>query len=147
MDSTIATISIIWSLFYPSIVQYLAQSINCTSIEGTMRLFNDLEEICYQGQHTVILYTVSLPGLTLWAFGIPLLALYLIKRFRRELAENEFHSDSRIYNNLFKRFKLRLGFLTQGYVEEYYYWEVVLLLRKTSLVIFLTFLGPVSAGV
>ena len=112
-----------------------------------MRLFNDLEEICYQGQHIVILYTVSLPGLTLWAFGIPLLALYLIKRFRRELAENEFHSDSRIYNNLFKRFKLRLGFLTQGYVEEYYYWEVVLLLRKTSLVIFLTFLGPVSAGV
>ena len=45
------------------------------------------------------------------------------------------------------RFKLRLGFLTQGYKEEYYYWEIVLLLRKTVLVMILTFGAPVSAGV
>ena len=43
--------------------------------------------------------------------------------------------------------KLRLGFLTQGYEEEYYYWEIVLLLRKTVLVLMLTFLAPISAGV
>lgn len=46
-DSAIATISIIWSLFYPTIVSYLAQSINCTPIEDEFRLFNDLEEVCY----------------------------------------------------------------------------------------------------
>ena len=40
-----------------------------------------------------------------------------------------------------------MGFLTQGYEDEYYYWEVVLLMRKTCLVLVLTFLAPISAGV
>ena len=43
--------------------------------------------------------------------------------------------------------KLRLGFLTQGYEDKYYYWEIVLLLRKTVLVLMLTFLAPISAGI
>ena len=37
--------------------------------------------------------------------------------------------------------------MTQGYTDEFYYWEVVLLLRKTILVLMLTFLAPISAGV
>lgn len=94
-----------------------------------------------------IFYTVSVPGLILWAFGVPILALFLIKRFRKTLEDNEYHSNRKIYDDLFKRFKLRLGFLTQGYEDEHYYWEVVLLLRKTMLVLMITFLGPISAGV
>ena len=45
------------------------------------------------------------------------------------------------------RVKLRLGFLTIGYEEEFYFWEIVLLLRKTILVLLMTFLAPVSAGI
>ena len=65
-----------------------------------MRLFNDLEEICYQGKHMTIVYLVSLPGMILWAFGVPLLALFLIMRQRRELEANEYHSDRSIYLKL-----------------------------------------------
>ena len=147
LDKAIATISIIWFLFYPTIVSYLAQSINCTSIEGTPRLYDDLEEICYQDKHLIVIYAISIPGLIIWAFGLPLLGFYLTRRFLHQLRESEFHSDPRIYNNLQARFKLRLGFLTQGYEDRYYYWEVVLLLRKTILVLLLTFLAPVSSGV
>ena len=75
------------------------------------------------------------------------MGLVLMKRFLKSLEETRFHSDPKIYNDLHARFKLRLGFLTQGYVDEYYYWEIVLLLRKTLLVLMLTFLGPVSSGV
>ena len=50
-DKTISTIAIIWFLFYPTIVGYLANSINCTAIEGTMRLYDDLEEECFTGKH------------------------------------------------------------------------------------------------
>jgi len=42
---------------------------------------------------------------------------------------------------------MRLGFLTAGYDDTYYYWEIVLLMRKTLIVLMLTFLAPVSAGV
>ena len=72
-----------------------------------------------------VVYSVSAPGIILWAFGVPLLAFYMLKRFLKQMSDAEFHSDPAIYNQLQKRFKLRLGFLTQGYTEEYYYWEVV----------------------
>ena len=72
-----------------------------------------------------VVYTVSIPGIILWAFGVPFLAFYMLKRFLKQMSDAEFHSDPAIYNQLQKRFKLRLGFLTQGYTDEYYYWEVV----------------------
>ena len=45
------------------------------------------------------------------------------------------------------RFRIRLGFLTAGYVDDLYYWEIILLMRKTMIVLLLTFLAPVSSGV
>lgn len=82
MDNTIATIATIWFLFYPTVVANLASSINCTEIEGKWYLYDDLEEICWGGQHLMIVFSVSIPGLLLWAFGIPLLGLYLVRRAR-----------------------------------------------------------------
>ena len=147
LDKTVASISIIWFLFYPTIVTYLAASINCLDIEGVSRLYNDLEEICYEGRHLQIVGYVSYPGLLLWAFGVPLLGYFMLKRFLKQIKDSEYHSDPRIINKLRERFKMRLGFLTQGYTEEFYYWEIVLLLRKTILVLLMTFLAPISSGV
>ena len=48
---------------------------NCIEIEGESRLFDDLEEVCYEGNHLLILLTVSFPGLLAWAIGIPVYAL------------------------------------------------------------------------
>jgi len=42
---------------------------------------------------------------------------------------------------------MELGFLIQGYEDEYYYWEIILLLRKTILVLAMVFLAPISAGI
>jgi hypothetical protein len=52
-----------------------------------------------------------------------------------------------MHEDLMRRFKMRLGFLTAGYDDTFYYWEIVLLMRKTLIVLMLTFLAPVSAGV
>ena len=45
-----------------------------------------------------VVYTVSIPGIILWAFGVPLLAFYMLKRFLKQMADAEFHSDPAIYN-------------------------------------------------
>ena len=52
-----------------------------------------------------------------------------------------------VYKALYKRFRMRLGFLTSGYKDEFYYWEIVLLLRKTAFVLFIIFMVPVSSGI
>ena len=75
-DKTYTTIIIMLFLFYPTIVSYMAESINCYKIEGVKRLYNDLEEICYQDSHIWILFLVSTPGLVVCAFGIPFYALH-----------------------------------------------------------------------
>jgi len=42
---------------------------------------------------------------------------------------------------------VRLGFLTAGYDDKYFYWEIVLLARKSFLVLLIVFLSSVSSGV
>lgn len=63
-------------LFYPTIVKIVAESVNCIPIEGELRLFNDLEEKCFEGSHLLVLLCVSLPGLIFWAVGIPSYAMW-----------------------------------------------------------------------
>lgn len=46
-----------------------------------------------------------------------------------------------------RSFKVRLGFLVAGYDEKYFYWEIVLLMRKSFLVLIIVFLSSVSSGV
>ena len=85
LDNATATIAIIWFIFYPTIVTYLASSINCTDIEGTWRLYDDLEEVCWTGLHGKVVFSISIPGLILWAFGMPLLGFFLVRRGRLRL--------------------------------------------------------------
>ena len=42
---------------------------------------------------------------------------------------------------------IRLGFLKSGFQDKYYYWEIILLLRKTFLVLLMTFMAPISGGI
>ena len=137
-------------LFYPTIVGALSDSINCISIEGEQRLFKDMEQICWQGEHLLIFYFVSIPGLVVWALGIPFYALYKLHDNRKILAEmlqtSQGH-EGNMHKELNRRFNVRLGFLKAGYNDKYYYWEVVLLMRKTVIVMMVTFLAPVSSGV
>ena len=65
-DKTVSTVSILWFLFYPSIVSNLASSINCKQIEDTNRLYNDLEEECYRGSHFIIMLTLSMSMIRCW---------------------------------------------------------------------------------
>ena len=44
------------------------------------------------------------------------------------------------------RLNLRYGFLLSGYQEDYYYWEVLSILRKSFIVLLITFLDPISSG-
>ena len=51
------------------------------------------------------------------------------------------------FEDLMRSFKVRLGFLTAGYDDKFFYWEIVLLARKSFLVVLIVFLSSVSSGV
>ena len=102
-------------LFYPTIVSYMAESVNCYRLEGVLRLYNDLEEICYQDSHIWILILVSIPGLILWAFGIPFFALHQLNDFAEGVEGTKVYSNPSLFVNMSDRFGLRFGFLSSGY--------------------------------
>ena len=120
---------------------------NCVNIEGELRLFDDLEELCYTGSHLMIVLTVSLPGLIGWAAGIPIYALIKLNRNMEDLAELKKIAAGKSFDDLQKSFNIRMGFLTAGYSEDYFFWEIVLLMRKTLVVLMIVFLSSVSSGV
>lgn len=146
-DKSTATAIIVLFLFYPTIVSILAKSLNCMVIEGETRLFDDLEEVCYTGTHLLVVLTVSMPGLIAWAAGIPIYALVKLNKNFAALAKIKKFTEGKQHEDLLRRFKVRLGFLTAGYSDTYYMWEIVLLMRKTVLVLLIVFLSSVSSGV
>ena len=90
---------------------------------------------------------VAMPGLIFWAFGIPLFFLGRLIILRNAVVEQaKLLENVQKQNRLAHRFRIRLGFLTSGYREEYFYWEIILLLRKSFLVLLVTFLQAVSGG-
>ena len=93
-----------------------------------------------------MLLTVSLPGMIAWVLGIPLYALRKLCTNKKELLKLKDIAGKQ-HEYLLRRFKIRLGFLTAGYSDDYFFWEIWLLGRKSILVMMIVFLSSVSSGV
>ena len=39
---------------------------SCTTIDGVLRLYEDLEVVCYQDSHLIIVLGIALPALIFW---------------------------------------------------------------------------------
>ena len=89
MDKHMATIAVVFFLFYPTIVFQMAELVNCIRIEDRMHLYNDLEEICNTGSHLYVTVFVALPGIILWAIGIPLFFLKRLQLRREEILQSK----------------------------------------------------------
>jgi len=87
---------------------------------------NDLEIVCYQGQHFFWSMAVALPSLIVWGLGIPAFGFMLLFKERKRL------------NSVQARQKF--GFLFRGYKQRFYYWEIVIMYRKVALIFIQVFL-------
>lgn len=95
-------------------------------IDGETRLKFDLEVRCYKKAHSFWSFYVALPGMIGWGVGIPIFALLLLIRERDRIDKLEIRQ--------------RFGFLFRGYKIRYYFWEIVIMFRKISLIVIQSFL-------
>ena len=75
--------SIISSKLFKS--QLLISFYSCIDIDGESRVKNDLEIVCYTGEHSMWSLGVALPSLIVWGLGIPMFALFLLIKERKTL--------------------------------------------------------------
>ncbi|CDW71166.1 UNKNOWN [Stylonychia lemnae] len=136
----VSSVIIILFFIHPTITTQMFNAFNCQDIDGTLRLFEDLEVICYQGNHFYIALFVALPSIIIWCnlvhflkllgFGIPSYGYLLMSSRRNEL-------------NLVE-VKERYGFLYNGYKQHSYYWEIFIMYRKLLIIIIQVFLAQVG---
>ena len=119
-------------LAYPTQVTQGLGMMECERVAGSLWLAADLQEPCYVGRHLTMLYLLCLPQVLLYVVGLPLGALLVLFRHRRDL-----HA---------KRTQFRWGILYAGYRDELYWWEVTIVIRKITMVmvggVFASRLGP-----
>ncbi|TNV88036.1 hypothetical protein FGO68_gene5296 [Halteria grandinella] len=127
----VSTIIIVLFLVHPTITTIMFNAFNCQNIDGTNRLYEDLEILCGQGQHKLYSLTIALPSIIIWGLGIPTMAVFMLYQRRKELGVIET--------------KAKFGFLYNGYrIPQAYYWELVIMYRKIIVIFIQVFLAQLG---
>lgn len=117
-------------MLHPYIVKCAMALITCKSIEGpSLWLTADASIQCWQGAHVLYTNALFLPMFLLYILGIPMLLLATVMRLRL--------SQSRFI----------VTFFTSGYAPGKNYWELVIMGRKTLLLISLGLLGSAETRI
>jgi len=121
---------------FPTLVGGTFKIFDCTRVGNTLWLHVDLEEPCYSGRHLTIAWLLGGSQLCMYVVGLPLLMLWFLVRNQDRLGELVV--------------KRRYGLYYGGYKEERFYWEIILSIRKISMIglgVFGTSLGPIRQSI
>jgi hypothetical protein len=124
--------AVIITLFmvHPSIVTQTFAMLNCKTLGAGSDdnfLVEDMSQRCWTSKHVQWVLFVAVPMLIFYVFGMPLFVLYRLYKNRTELTKTNFAAINR---NVVQRYH----FLFKGYEPEFYYWEIVIMIRKVLLV-------------
>ena len=63
---------------HPNIATAIFVTFNCIDVDGIYRMKENIQNVCYEGQHMFYISAVGFPGIGLWIFGIPFFALVVL---------------------------------------------------------------------
>ena len=129
-DKFIATCITCLYLLYPTLTRSTFKLVACQTVGCNRYLQMDLDLECWDEVHIPWVILLFIPALIVYVLGLPLGALYFLRKHR-------FNLDDKIP-------RFHFGILYLGFRHECYYWEVLTALRKTSIIcvaVFLTAAG------
>jgi len=112
----IATCIVILFLMLPSVTESTFSMLGCRDIDGSSQLVSDLNQECWEGAHLLLSLGVAVPAIFVWCLLCPGLVLYLVRRNRAKLSQ--------------QKVQIKYGYLFNGYKEDYFYWEFLVVFRK-----------------
>ena len=118
----ICTMCVLLLTVHPIILQSAGQMLTCKDMEqSTSWLVADMTIQCWVGKHLLYTTSMAIPVLIFWCIGIPLAFYIALVTSRKRLKEE---SVAR-----------RFAFIYSGYQPESYYWEFVVVVRKSYFVL------------
>ena len=146
-DKAVGSVIIMYYIMFPSILNGMTDAMSCTTYgpktSDTARVLLDgsLGTICYQSEHLMILLMVVVPSFFLFICFVPLVIVYSMRVHHKHLSLLPHQKN---FNPVAC---YRYGFLFLGYEEEWYGWELLVMMRKAAFVVITGLLrpyGPVS---
>jgi hypothetical protein len=133
MTRFIMSITILIFMTLPAVTTITFAIYNCVDVfeDGKTYLALDVSLECWNGSHNFYARNFGIPIIIIWIVGLPLFALYIMCRQRKQLAE-----ESNV---------ARYGFLYTGLNHSAFYWEILLHFRKVVMIcinVFLTTFKP-----
>jgi len=125
-DAFISSSVLLCFFVLPSIVAIGTTFLRCYDVGGKLFVYIDLEKECHQGQHLFFSLLVAWPMILFYGALLPGSAMLLLHR-----AGAARSTDPHLM--------LRWGILHSGYRSSKFWWELVVLLRKYSIIMLVTF--------
>lgn len=110
-----------------NILNECLNALTCIDIDGKLFLKNEPIYSCESDIHTYIKYFFLWPAFIIWGFILPLLILLYLFLYKKRLYEAK----------VFKKF----NFFYIGYRLKYYFWDILILLRKSFCILIGLFVG------
>ena len=130
----IISIIALFYISYSSMTRTGLGIFNCILYSGETsgRLANALDNKCFEGGHLKWVLSLGIPFTLIVVIGVPFIVWFILYRNRGNLIND-------------RQVVARYGFLFAGYKIDYWYWEIVILTRKLSLVLLTVFLSSSSS--
>ena len=119
-DKMVISFCVLVYLLYPTLCGQGFALFNCIRVGKKLYFLIDLQEPCYEGRHFVWALAIGMPQLLLHVVGLPSAGLYMLYRNRHKLSNPVVRA--------------RYGLFLGGYKPSRYYWEIVVIVRKVSVV-------------
>ena len=123
-------VSVIWIIFllHPTITKSSLLIFECTNVDkNDKRMSLYIKYVWYSSQHLFWIVWVSIPNFLVWIAGAPLLALYILFKYRKRLED--------------EKIKTYMLVLYQGLKPRTFYWEFVNTIRKVLILMCSVFLS------
>ena len=124
----VSTLVILGLLIHPNIVNIMFSAFSCKDLDdGVLFCIREYSIECWTDNHTLMTLGVALPCLVIWGLGIPGAIMILVVRNKTKLQK--------------VKYKIRYGYVYNGYRESVFYWEFVILYRKMMIISIAVFLA------
>jgi hypothetical protein len=112
----VSTCVVVVLLFHTSVSNSILSIFSCKKINDEYWNTSNLSTKCFEGSHMKGLLYVGVPGLVIWCVSVPVIIFSSLFFHRKNLMD---------VNNMIK-YKM----LFAGYKQEFFYWELLIIIRK-----------------
>ena len=124
------TMIIIYMLIYPNISIVAFSHFACQTIDQLgLHLKVNYEIQCWDRRYTKFNFSVVIPSITLWVIGLPAIILIIMTKRKKYLNQ---------VNN-----RIIFGYIFNGYRRERYFWEFVIIYRKSIIISIVVFFSEI----